>query len=561
MTYLIRGRFERGRLASSVVHILPDDCLKELSIDGKPVDLAKLTDDQLCNWRGGVTLDLAPYLPAGESRNFTLTLFNRGGPYGLSLEPRPGAVAISLTLLRILLFALTFWCLLRTVRLSWLPALLLASAAELRYEIIFDLHRAEEHAFSDAGNYLQHGLSIAAGHFWIGQTFQGIGYPVLLAAAFKLGGSDRYLVAYLMQFAASLLTVLLGWRATARLLGEKRGLWALAILAFHVPFLTLSGFFMAETSFGLGVTTLFYLLARYPFPWRWPTGFAMGVIHMASAAVKGLNSFFAPLLLVWGLGHAWRLGLFTGARRDLRLAWRRLVGPLVAFALGSAAFAIPQGWLTAKLYGSFMLSAPTGALNLVEGKCPEKLNRDSTGAYWLSPLFAQLGETKEKRWPRPFTDQGYFWRAGLDCIRANPRVLLTSFRYDYFLFSGNELWPPNMTRFSGLSHRYAILFALLFVPGILIGLGRAFRQPFATRALPYLPALSILLCAWALKSEMRYRVPFDCYFIALGIAGWSWLFERTGIARRLPAWAPDAAFGVGVIGLAIAVGLPIVFAR
>jgi hypothetical protein len=60
---------------------------------------------------------------------------------------------------------------------------------------------------------------------------------------------------------------------------------------------------------------------------------------------------------------------------------------------------------------------------------------------------------------------------------------------------------------------------------------------------------------------MRYRVPFDCVFIAAAIAGWSWIIARTGISGRLPAWAPTLALAVVAITLVIGVGIPIAFAN
>jgi len=43
--------------------------------------------------------------------------------------------------------------------------------------------------------------------------------------------------------------------------------------------------------------------------------------------------------------------------------------------------------------------------------------------------------------------------------------------------------------------------------------------------LPYLLVFSIVTCAWAIKSEMRYRVPFDAAFITIAIAGWKRILE------------------------------------
>ena len=41
-----------------------------------------------------------------------------------------------------------------------------------------------------------------------------------------------------------------------------------------------------------------------------------------------------------------------------------------------------------------------------------------------------------------------------------------------------------------------------------------------------IPILAIFVCVYIFKSEMRYRVPYDIWFIPVGVKGWGSLFRR-----------------------------------
>jgi hypothetical protein len=205
--------------------------------------------------------------------------------------------------------------------------------------------------------------------------------------------------------------------------------------------------------------------------------------------------------------------------------------PVAAFCAGAAFVVASHAAFTYKRYGHAHISAPTAALNFVEGKCPSKNNYDSEGHGWLSPLFVQLGETQDKHWPRPFDDSKYYFAAGIDCVKHDPWVLVKSVRYVYYLFFDNQMWPPNTSDSDGISRSYSMAYSAFFFPNILLGATLLARRLRRRTALLLTMGLSIVLCSWVFKSELRYRVPFDVVFIPMAVLSASWTIERL-VARR-----------------------------
>jgi hypothetical protein len=533
--YLVRGTIEFGRLSHRSARVIADDCLLSLSVHGKPVDLSGFSAERLCDWNKGVTLNFSEQLELGPN-SFEATFRNNGGNFAFRVDPDLSPFARMARVAQLLIalgLAMLWWPKRR------MEGAIFALGAMLRLDFIFSLHRPEIHAFSDAAGYLGNAIEMASGIFSSHQLFQGVGYPLLISWSLRLAHHQYWLIHW-VQWGVSVLSVLLAWKASERLLGRKCAAWALVLLSFHFPFISLSGFFMAETLYTLFVAALFYLMARFPFPWSTRTAATLGGIFMLGHSVKGLGAFFAPISFIWAAVWAWK----RGARTPGALV-RALIRPLGGFCAGIFLVAGLQAVYTRSLWGHVVLSAPTGGLNLVEGKCPWKINKDSEGYGWQSPLFAQLGESRERTWPRPFSDQAFFWRAGFQCILDNPVVLLTSFEYVHYLFADNQLWPSNQT-YPKLTRHYGMFYTALLCPGILLGLLLLLRRPFHRGRLPFLLAAAILFGSWALKSEMRYRIPFDVVFLPLSVLGWSWLASKMSLGRAGARTLAGFATGLGL---------------
>ncbi len=522
--------------ARTGLRIIPDDCLRSLTIDGERVPLDRISGEALCDYRGGFELDVGRYLRPGANL-LTLEVENRGGPFGLTLTSTRGERASGWRTYA-LLVALAFasYAAVRGLRMGkWravVAAVLVAVAGWLRYRYVFDWHPPESFIFSDMAGYVNHGREIARGLRNADQTFQPIGYPLLLALSLR--GCGDFTLACWAHVLAGWATVVLVWRATARWLGRGPGLWALGITALYVPFITLSGFFLAETVFTFQLALLFYCLVRVPFPWRTLPAFAIGLVYMSALWIKGNDTLFGPLALAW-------IAFWILAHK--RAAWlplmRRMLAPVAAFCFAAALVVASHAAYTRVAYGHVQLSAATGALNFVEGKCPWKRNYDSEGMNWWSPLFVQLGEGQEKHWQHRFTEDRYFWAVGVDCIRDDPWVLATSARYVYYLFFDNSLWPPSTSDPVGLVRASTMLDAALMFPALALGAIVVVHRPRRRAMLFLAMGGSIVLCAWIFKSELRYRVPFDVVFIPIAVLGAHW--ARARLRRRHPRAGKRAA--------------------
>jgi hypothetical protein len=77
-----------------------------------------------------------------------------------------------------------------------------------------------------------------------------------------------------------------------------------------------------------------------------------------------------------------------------------------------------------------------------------------------------------------------------------------------------------------------MIYSGLLFPGILAGAAIVVRRPWRRSGLFVVLALSIVVCAFVFKSELRYRVPFDVVYIPLAVLGWSWVGAR--LRERLP---------------------------
>lgn len=512
-----------------LLRIIADDCVRTLAINGSPVPLGGIPSNKLCDYQAGFEIDVGRFLRAGQN-HFDVEVENLFGAHALAISSvRDGNPWSVRSIVLFLLLVPACFAALKSAKVPttqrWIAAVLLALAGWLRYHFAFDWHPPESYVFSDMSGYVERSRQVLRGQIDENHVFQPPGYTLALALSLRLVGS--FAVAVWGHVLLGWATVALVWRASARWLRGAANLVVLAITALHVPFITLSGFFVAETFFTFQLALLFYLLAIFSFPWRVWQGFVLGLVFMSALWLKGNNTFFGPLVVAWAA-----LWVLLHPKAEWRALARRVVPPLAAFCVASVLVIASHATFTYKRMGKIHLSSTGSALNFVEGKCPWKRNFDSVGYSWQSPLHVQLGENEEKHWPRPFTDDKYFWGVGIDCIRHDPLVLWTSLRYVYFLFFDNQLWPPNTSQYAPLVRGHAMLYSALLFPGMLIGAIVIFRAPRRRLALASLMALSIVLCSWIIKSELRYRVPFDVVFIPMGVIGWCWLAARLRRTRR-----------------------------
>ena len=70
----------------ALFHITPDDCLEKLEVNGKEIGLTAEANTKRCDWQGGFSMDLQPYLHEG-SNNVHILVRNISGWVGLNVQP------------------------------------------------------------------------------------------------------------------------------------------------------------------------------------------------------------------------------------------------------------------------------------------------------------------------------------------------------------------------------------------------------------------------------------------------------------------------------------------
>ncbi|MEO5766170.1 MAG: glycosyltransferase family 39 protein [Casimicrobiaceae bacterium] len=404
---------------------------------------------------------------------------------------------------------------------AWAPFVLLSANALVTAWVVFHLHPMETAIYSDMRNYLVRAWEIDQGRFDPRHFFQPIGYTLWIAAAQRLAGGGFWLLKASHVVLVSM-SVYLGWRTARRLLPGRWDLAALALLSANVQWWALAGFALSETLYTFLVTLLLWTAVRWA---QAPTKLLAAAVGLAFAAgfyVKGSAVLFPLLLAAWTLVRSFA---------D-RPALRRGIAHLAIMGAAAATIALSHGVFAHAKYGHFKLGADAGGLNFVEGKCPSKLNIDSEGTTWHSPLFTYLGEHERKVWRVPFSDQAFFWREGLHCVRENPAVLVTSLRYVYYLFAGNPLWPVEFPNRHLAEQVYESLIPTAIVPLLVISLLATLIRWRTALAVPALLYASLFFSVWMFKGELRFRIPFDAVTMIFASFGAATAWQFFVRARR-----------------------------
>lgn len=389
-----------------------------------------------------------------------------------------------------------------------------ATGLALRWWFVFRVSPPETFMFSDMAGYLSRGWEMENSIFDIAQLFQPPGFTILSSWMRKIGGWQLY---NWTQVILSWGTVLLIYQIARENLSRSVATVAFFLAAFHMPLISVATLHYAENSYAFLITLSLLLLMRSLKSSSWKVFALTGVSFGLAFYFKGNHAYFMPLLCLWYMYKN---------RDDFKPALKNTL----SLTLGFFFVCIIHATWSAKYYGKASLGPTAGALNFVEGKCPSKDNMDSTGARWLSPMFIATGELTFKEWPRPFTDQAYFWKEGLKCIQENPIVLFESLRYVYFLFGGNTLWPimdsPVATYFNLWSHFYSFFIVFAFAGVLLLRTKKTWSEVSS------LLVLSVFFTVWFFKSEYRFRVPFDGVFILWASMGIVWAYEFVSSAIK-----------------------------
>ena len=387
----------------------------------------------------------------------------------------------------------------------WISVILILAFGLRLYQSLLGVPLSSN-IWSDMRGYVQLADWILQNNWNENHFFQSIGFPYLIAFL-KSQTTDWGLALSLINNALSFFTVILMWKSAEATFGERIGFYSLVIGAFHVPWILLNIYAMPETAFGFLLAVCCFssikILAGHRvalYSLLWGSSFIIGFW------LKGTHAFLGPLFYI---------GLYL-SKRKTSLIPILLIGIPVVIGLGLHA------WLSSAKIGKVQLSASAGGLNFVEGKCPAKKNRDNAGYSWQSALYYQLHLDTEKSWDRPFTDSSYYFQEGLNCIKKDPFVLIQSLEGISFLVYGNTTWPLNQRKDAGAIRLYEHIFTVFLIFGLVFFI----RQSWSSFKLDEFfiwsfPILAIFITTYIFKSEMRFRIPFDVWFIPVALKGWS----------------------------------------
>jgi hypothetical protein len=394
------------------------------------------------------------------------------------------------------------------------PGFVLVTAFLLRMLPIFFGNGILKNVWSDMEMYLRISEEINSGHWHPTHFFQSIGYPLLIGLV-KKSSEDFALSLSFLQALTSTLTLYFIFKLVYASFGYKSALASLIVGCLHLPWIFFPSFALPEVFFTFLLSLCAWMTHRICQNENTSgASFIWGASFILAFWLKGTHALWGPLFF---LGLIYLQG--RGCLNNLLI-----IGATVSIGLGL------HGYLTFSKIGKIQLSASTGGLNFVEGKCPSKKNTDSHGYTWQSPLYFQLDNNLTKTWNMPFTDSGYFFKQGLQCISRDPYVLIQSLESIPYLFYGNHMWPLNRKEYSRYSRLYDLFFAFFSVVG-LTGYWLSFRRvKFSKSELVIwtVPIISLFLCVYIFKSELRYRAPFDIWIIPLSVLGWSLLLRKEG---------------------------------
>ena len=359
--------------------------------------------------------------------------------------------------------------------------------------------------YSDMGNYVSVADMILKNDWRVTHFFQPIGFPYLLTILKTYTTNWTAMLGWI-HILTSTLSLYCIWKLTKEMLSEKMSLVVLGISAIHLPWIIFTGFALTENLFIFFLSALAWMSPKL---WREEklryAGF-WALLFLMAFLMKGTHIFLAPLVVITLLFNRSR----TASSKAVIITF------IIALGL------LGHGLLTQSKIGRFQMSASAGGLNFVEGKCPIKNNADSAGYSWFSPLYFQLGLNQKKHWDHPFTDSKYFMQEGFKCIKNNPLVLIQSLEGIPFLFTGNTLWPANQLKLAPLLRFYELFFAIFCFVGLIV-YARFFMKTKKNNQdffVWVLPVLSLFVCVYIFKSEIRFRIPFDLWIIPVAVKGW-----------------------------------------
>ncbi len=368
----------------------------------------------------------------------------------------------------------------------------------------------------DAFRYHEWAGQLVAGDLGWGEPYwMGPLYPHLLAVVYWLGGAGTP-AAQLIQWALTVVAIVLVYRIANRLLDPTPALLATALYAFYGPPVFYAGFLLMVTVLTILFLLAFWLCLRaYEKP-TWQRFAAVG----SAIGLAGLARGNVLILLVAVPALLWRMPL-TGRRR---------LGLAAAVVLGGALMILPATVRNLVVSGDLVPLTSNGGINLMIGQQSQyggifgpvdKLSVVEFDPSGRIKLEAELGrEVKPSEVSRIYTQ-----RAVREFLARPGPLLVHTARKAYRFWSGYEL--PQIVAYDYWRDRSSAL-RLLVTPFTVLsaaGLLGMFRLRGRGRALLVVFVLAYFVSLLPFFPTARYRQPV-APLLAIAAAAYGWHIVR-----------------------------------
>ena len=418
--------------------------------------------------------------------------------------------------------------------------------ALVRALYVFVLHPEVDHVYSDMEGYVHRALAWAA----FGGAAEGVAdtvYPPGPTIYFALlaRADPTWRVAAVAQWAVSFGIIGLVWSIARRLHGNATAMVALAVASVYLPLIHYAGLFLAENPFTLAGLAAFrlFLVAIDATDFARATGWALvaGLAAGIAASLKG--TVLASIVVV---GVVW-VALAVRQRRQ------HIPGVVIGALAGAVLVMLPLAQRCTNLVRTHVCIASTnGAMNVLMGHYgdvgPFYWYDDAHNSWWTfeTPSAVLHGYTARVDLPFPPYDERANLALAKDWVKAHPwQALRSSFEHVGDLVAGRTLWPAAELWGVDWGAVWQWLFWLFVLPPALVRV--AVKLPSMLRldaaaaadALLVAPLAGLAATAFLTIGEVRYRIPFDAFFIILAARAYValWALRRTGPGRARPAAA------------------------
>ncbi len=411
-----------------------------------------------------------------------------------------------------------------------------------RVQHVFVRHDPRSTVFSDMGMYVGIARRLADPSYVM--TKYDVTHPPAtswLFSQFYQRDASFFELMLLQIVVASLIPLAVGWLACVAF-DRRSAAWAVVVSSCYFNYVEFAGFFLAEVYMMLLIPLCMasYLVAVSTPSLARRLGFAIlgGLLFLVAVAFKtvagpALAGFFAVHWL-----------FTTGARKPKTLALAvMVVSTLPGLAVIGQRCTQANG-------GQFCLPSNKSAADFLLGHYDRVASIQWTDATFGSPSALQHGYSASPKVPFSITDHEQNMEAAWQWIGEHKlEAAVLSVQHVFDMFAPNAPWPTIWTGEWPVAQAQMYLFVIFLIwPSMLLlfDIGTV-NGPMAMLRSTECALASVLvgvsLGVFIATGEPRYRLPFDCVFIVLGVQfyrrmlarhGWR-LFRRAYHTGRMPA--------------------------